>query len=179
KEGVKHDASYESKINWLRQLLDWQEEVADANDAIEDLKAQVVDDRVYIFTPKGDVMDLPRGATPLDFAYHVHTEVGHRCKGAKVGGVIVPLTYELKTGDRVEVLTAKNGQPSRDWLSSHLGYLKTTRARNKAASWFKQLRREDNIIEGRALLEREAERLGIENIDYGRLTERYKMHSVD
>ncbi|HYA36997.1 MAG TPA: bifunctional (p)ppGpp synthetase/guanosine-3',5'-bis(diphosphate) 3'-pyrophosphohydrolase, partial [Candidatus Methylomirabilis sp.] len=121
KEGARPDKSYDAKIAWLRSLLEWKDEVAEAADFVDRFKSEVFSERVYVFTPKGNIVDLPAGATPLDFAYHIHTDVGHRCRGAKVNGQMVPLTHQLKTGDRVEVLTVKVGGPSRDWLSPHLG----------------------------------------------------------
>jgi GTP pyrophosphokinase len=133
KEGGVQRSSYEAKIAWLRQVMEWQREIkTDKEKPTQDLFA----DRVYVFTPTGDIVDLPQGSTPLDFAYYVHSEVGHRCKGAKVDGSIVPLTYHLQTGERVEILTAKNPNPSRDWLSPYLGYLKSPRARAKVQHWF-------------------------------------------
>lgn len=133
KEGGVQKSSYEAKIAWLRQVMEWQREIkTEKEKPAQDLFA----DRVYVFTPTGDIIDLPQGATPLDFAYTVHSEVGHRCKGAKVDGSIVPLTYHLQTGERVEIMTQKNANPSRDWLSPYLGYLKTPRARAKVQHWF-------------------------------------------
>ena len=128
KESHKRDPAFENKIAWLRQLMEWRQEVTDANEFVDSLKTDVFQDHVYVFTPKGDIIDLPAGATPIDFAYHVHTEVGHRCRGAKVNGKLVRLDYQLKNGDKVEIITAKRGGPSRDWLNPHLGYVKTTRA---------------------------------------------------
>lgn len=136
KEGILQTAHYEAKIALLRQLMAWQREV----NAEEEKEANAQDlfaDRVYAFTPQGDILDLPKGATPLDFAYQIHSELGHRCRGAKVDGNIVSLTYQLKTGERVEILTAKRAQPSRDWLSVHAGYLYTPRARAKVQHWFR------------------------------------------
>ena len=165
KEGGKGDRHFEQKVAWLRQLLDWKEEEANAGDFIDRFKSEVFQDRVYVLTPQGEVMDLPQGATPLDFAYHIHTEVGHRCRGAKVDGRMVPLTYELKSGEQVEVLTARQGVPSRDWLNRELGYLKTNRAHAKARHWFKQQDQQRNISEGRAALDRELRRLGVERLE--------------
>jgi len=138
KEGARQAVSYESKIAWLREVLDWQQEVTKSTDVLNEIR-QVFSDTVYVFTPQGDIVDLAQGSTPLDFAYHIHSDVGHRCIGAKVNGSIVPLVYNLKTGDRVEILTAKNATPSRDWLNPNLGFLKTTRARSKVLSWFRKL----------------------------------------
>ncbi|RMG84558.1 MAG: bifunctional (p)ppGpp synthetase/guanosine-3',5'-bis(diphosphate) 3'-pyrophosphohydrolase [Chloroflexi bacterium] len=125
------------------------------------MRAEVFQDRVYVFTPKGDIIDLPAGATPIDFAYHIHTEIGHRCRGAKVDGRLVPLDYTLKTSDRVEILTAKRGGPSMDWLNPDLGYVKTSRARSKIRHWFRKQNRDKHIALGRDVLERELRRLGM------------------
>jgi len=160
KEGARVTGNAHQHINWLRQVLEVQDEAGD-DDLLEQFKAEAFQDRVYVITPKGAVVDLAAGATPLDFAYHIHTEVGHRCRGAKVHGRIVPLNQELHTGDQVDVLTARAGAPSRDWLSPHLGYLKTNRARQKVRQWFKQQDQERNIVAGRAALERECRRLDV------------------
>jgi GTP pyrophosphokinase len=125
------------------------------------------------------VVDLPHGSTPIDFAYHIHTEVGHRCRGAKVNGRIVPLSYELKNGDQVEILTAKRGGPSRDWMNSHLGYVKTARARAKIRYWFKHQNYEENVSNGRIILERELHRLGLPEINFEKLAHEFKFHKVD
>ena len=172
-------SSYEEKIAWLRQVLDWYEETGDSEGVAEQFSFDVAQDRVYVFTPAGDVVNLAQGATPLDFAYYVHTEVGHRCRGAKVNGSIVPLTYTLKTGERVEVLTNKSGTPKRDWLQPGLGYLKTTRARAKVQYWFRSQAREDNIDAGRALLEREFKRLALTSIDYQRIARKVQATTVE
>ncbi|GHE21934.1 GTP diphosphokinase [Halomonas urumqiensis] len=158
-------SSYEEKIAWLRQVLEWQEDVGDFGDLREGLSSDVAPDRIYVFTPDGHVIDLPRVATPIDFAYRVHTEVGHRCRGAKVNGRIVPLTYKLKTGQQVEILTASKGGPSRDWLNPSLGFVRTSRARAKIQAWFKHQARDQNLDEGRALFEREMKRLDVEGMD--------------
>ena len=171
--------TYEEKIAWLRQVLDWYEETGDARGVAEQFSFDVAQDRVYVFTPQGDVVNLAQGATPLDFAYHVHTEVGHRCRGAKVNGSIVPLTYALKTGERVEVLVNREGQPRRDWLQPGLGYLRTSRARAKVQHWFKAQTREDNVAAGRHLLEREFKRLALTSIDYKRVVKKIQLHTVD
>lgn len=179
KEGGKHDKSFEQKIAWLRQLLDWKEEEANAGDFIDRFKSEVFEDRVYVLTPNGEVFDLPQGATPLDFAYYVHTEVGNRCRGAKVNGRIVPLTYELNSGEQVEVLTTKQGGPSRDWLNPHLGYIKTSRARSKARSWFKQQDQQQNLTDGKHLLERELHRLGVSSLEYSKLSGHFHLQSEE
>ncbi len=161
----KRDVVFENKIAWLRQLLEWRKEVTDAREFIDSLKSDFFQDRVYVFTPKGDVIDLPAGSTPIDFAYHIHTEIGHRCRGARVNGRIVPLDYQLKSGDQVEIITAKRGGPSRDWLNPDLGYVKTTRARQKIRQWFKKQAKEQNIAQGKELLDKELQRLRLE-VDY-------------
>ncbi|MBE9540407.1 MAG: GTP diphosphokinase [Proteobacteria bacterium] len=171
--------TYEEKIAWLRQVLDWHEETGDSNGVAEQFSFDVAQDRVYVFTPQGDVVNLAQGATPLDFAYHVHTEVGHKCRGAKVNGSIVPLTYALKTGERVEVLINKDGAPKRDWLQSGLGFLRTSRARAKVQHWFRAQTREDNIDAGRHLLEREFKRLALTSIDYKRVAKKVQINTVD
>jgi len=160
---------YDAKINWLRQVLEWQEELGDLSGLADHLKSDVSSDRVYVFTPEGHVVDLPQGATPVDFAYRVHTEVGHACRGAKVNNRIVPLTYSLKTGDQVSILTSSKQAPSRDWLNPSLGYIQTSRARAKATHWFKQQNRDQNIADGRAILADEFKRLSLDEIDLDEL----------
>ncbi|WP_353982060.1 GTP diphosphokinase [Salinicola endophyticus] len=171
--------SYEEKIAWLRQVLEWQEEVGDVGDFREGLSSDVAPDRIYVFTPDGHVIDMPQVATPIDFAYRVHTEIGHRCRGAKVDGRIVPLTYLLKTGQQVEILTATKSAPSRDWLNPNLGYVRTSRARAKIQAWFKQQAREQNLEEGKAIFDREFRRLDIEGIDLTRLAETVNYTSTE
>ncbi len=172
-------STYEEKIAWLRQVLDWHEETGDVEDVAEQFSFQMAQDRVYVFTPQGDVVNLAQGATPLDFAYHVHTDVGHRCRGAKVNGSIVPLTYSLVTGERVEILTSKDGMPKRDWLQPGLGYLRTSRARAKVQHWFRAQAREVNIAAGRQLLEREFKRLALTSVDYLRIARKVQQPSVE
>lgn len=156
KEGsTGKQSGYDERINWLRRILAWQEEVAESGDLVEELRSQVFDDRVYVFTPKGDVIDLPQGATPLDFAYYIHSNVGHRCIGAKVNGRIVPFTYLLQSGDQIEVLTGKEPNPSRDWMHPGLGYVHSSRARATIHSFFKKQDRDKNLAAGKELLERE------------------------
>ena len=156
-----NDAAYEERIAWLRHLLSWQEDMVESGTLVDEFRTQVFEDRVYLFTPKGDVVDLPAGATPLDMAYSIHTNIGHRCIGAKVNGKIVPFTYPLQTGEQVEILTQKEPNPSRDWLNPNNGYLKTSKARSKVAAWFKRLDREKNLVAGREIFERELERNGV------------------
>ncbi|OBU15905.1 GTP diphosphokinase [Photobacterium aquimaris] len=148
-------SAYDEKINWLRKLLVWQEEMSDSGEMLDELRSQVFDDRVYAFTPKGDVVDLPSNATPLDFAYHIHSEVGHRCIGAKVEGRIVPFTYHLQMGDQVEIITQKEPNPSRDWLNPNQGFVTSSRARAKVNAWFRKQDRDKNIIAGKEILEAE------------------------
>ena len=151
----------EDRINWLRKILLWQEEVAESGDLVEELRSQVFDDRVYVFTPKGDVIDLPQGSTPLDFAYYIHSNVGHRCIGAKVNGRIVPFSYQLQSGDQVEVHTGKALNPSRDWMHPGLGYVHSSRARATIHSFFKKQDKEKNQQAGKELLERELHRAAV------------------
>lgn len=158
KEGGRRDASFDDKVAWLRQLLQWARE--EAGEPLGRYKAELFEDRIYVLTPRGDVIDLPRGATPLDLAYHIHTQIGHRCRGAKVNAKMVPLAYTLRTGDRVEILTARNAEPSRDWLNPALGYLGSARARSRVKRWFRLRDFARNVAEGRILLERELRRLG-------------------
>lgn len=160
---------YEEKIAWLRHVIEWQDEVGEYGDLREGLASDVAPDRIYVFTPDGHVIDLPSISTPIDFAYRVHTEVGHRCRGAKVDGRIVPLTYKLKTSQQIEILTASKGGPSRDWLNPSLGYVRTSRARAKIQAWYKFQARDQNLEEGRALFEREMQRLDVEGLNLARL----------
>jgi len=166
KEGRKRDDAYQQRILWLRRLMDWRQDADGDTDFIDAMKSDVFDDRVYAFTPKGDIIDLPAGSTPIDFAYHIHSDIGHRCRGAKVNGKLVTLDYRMQTGDSVEILTAKRGGPSRDWLNASLEMVKTQRARGKIRQWFKRQDREQNIANGRALLDRELHRLGIEDLPH-------------
>lgn len=157
----KHDEAFEKRISYLRRLMEFGQESEDAASFVNTMKTEVFQDRVYAFTPKGDIVDLPTGATPVDFAYHIHTEIGHRCRGAKVHGRLVSLDHQLQTGDQVEIVTSKRGGPSLDWLNPNLGYVKTERARTKIRHWFRKQNRDKNIISGREVLEREMKRLGL------------------
>ena len=179
KEGLTRDEEYERRILWLRSLMEWRQDVDDAREFVDGLKSDVFEDRVYVFTPRGDIIDLPVGSTPIDFAYHVHTDVGHCCRGAKVNGKLVTLDYILKTGEKVEILTAKRGGPSRDWLNPNLGLVKTQRARSKIRQWFKRQARDQNISQGKILLEKELRRLGLSNINLERLAREFDRPSVD
>ena len=165
KEKGSQDDHYQQRVTWLRKLMEWRQDVDDAQEFVDGVKSDVFEDRAYVFTPRGDIIDLPIGSTPIDFAYAVHTEVGNRCRGAKINGKLVPLDYKLKTGDQVEILTAKRGGPSRDWLNMHLGLVNTQRARAKIRQWFKKQDREQNLSQGREILDKELKRLGIIDLD--------------
>ncbi len=166
KEGSgRRDARYEQHITWLRKMMEWKQDVADAQEFVDSMKTDVFEDRVYVFTPKNDIIDLPVGSTPIDFAYHVHTDVGHRCRGAEVDGKQTSLDTPLKTGQSVKILTTKHGGPSRDWLNTSLGLVKTQRARSKIRLWFKKEDREQNLAQGRSMLEREFRRLGMSDVN--------------
>ena len=162
KEGSRrtHEDEYDEKIAWLRQLLTWKDEVADSSDWISHYKKAALDETLYVITPQGKVVDLGKGATPVDFAYRVHTDLGHRCRGARVDGQLVTLNTPLQTGQRVEIITAKHGGPSRDWLNPALGYIQTKSARVKVRAWFSNLALEETLAEGRAIVGKELQRLG-------------------
>ncbi len=164
KEGGKLDKDMDKKVSWLRQLLEWQLELRDAHEFMESLKIDLFSDTVFVFTPKGDVIELPAGAIPIDFAYRVHSEVGHRCVGARVNGRMVPIDYRLGNGDIVEIITSKQSGPSRDWLK----IVKTTQAKSRIRTWFKKEQREENIVRGREILEREIKKQGSELADWVR-----------
>lgn len=169
KEGGGPDPGLEQKIAWLRRLLEPADEDAGDQDFIARFKDAVYEERVYVITPKGTIVDLPAGSTSLDFAYHIHTGLGHRCRGAKVNGRMAPLTHALHSGDQVEVLSAKHGEPSRDWLIPQLGYLVSPRARAKVKAWFRQLDHEQHLGQGRGIVERELHRLGAPDMKYDEL----------
>ncbi|MCX6054843.1 MAG: bifunctional (p)ppGpp synthetase/guanosine-3',5'-bis(diphosphate) 3'-pyrophosphohydrolase [Chloroflexi bacterium] len=162
KEKGPHDERYEKRINWLKKISEWRQDVED-----------------YVFTPRGDIIDLPTGSTPIDFAYHVHTEIGNRCRGAKINGKLVNLEYTLKTGDQVEILAAKQGGPSRDWLNSNLGLVKTQRARSKIRAWFKHQNREQNLSQGKEILEKELRRLGLIDYDLEKFATNFDFRTLD
>jgi len=170
--------SYQQKISWLRSLFTLQQE-EDADELVDSWKSDVFKDRVYILTPQGDIFDLPAGSTPIDFAYHVHTEIGHRCRGAKINGKLVSLDYVLETGNQVEILTAKRGGPSRDWLNPNLGLVRTSRARAKIKQWFKRQDRESNLSQGKVVLEKEFKRLGLKNISLDDILPELGMQSIE
>ena len=171
KEGGRQDRGYEEKIAWLRQLMDWKDEVRDAGEFAGQLRTGLFDETVYVLTPQGRVVDLPAGATPVDFAYHVHTELGHRCRGARVNGAMVPLNTPLANGQQVEILAAKQGGPSRDWLNPELGYLRSAGARGKVRQWFNRLHFEETVAQGRALLDKELQRRGLTRLNLDQLAE--------
>jgi GTP pyrophosphokinase len=182
KEGSKVDRDYDAKLAWVRQLMDWQRDVADATEFVEGLKIDLFQDQVFVFTPRGDVKDLPAGSTPLDFAYRIHTDVGHSCIGAKVNNRLVPLDYKLNNGDIVEIVTTKAARgPSRDWLK----IVQTGHAKEKIRQWFKRQEREENIVHGRESLERELRRLARTSLEklgpekVAEMAEMYKYGSVD
>ena len=154
KKDSKQDDEFEKKLSWLRQIMELQQDSKDASEFMENIKLDLFSDEVFVFTPKGDVIDLPAGSIPLDFAYKIHTDIGHRCVGARVNGRLVPLDYELKTGDIVEIITSKQGSPSRDWLNM----VKSSGARARIRSWFKKERREENVGKGREMVEKELRR---------------------
>ncbi|MDU9410603.1 MULTISPECIES: GTP diphosphokinase [Pseudomonas] len=176
KSGSNH---YEEKISWLRQVIEWHEELGDIGGLAEQLRVDIEPDRVYVFTPDGHAIDLPKGATPLDFAYRVHTEIGHNCRGAKINGRIVPLTYSLQTGEQVEIITSKQGSPSRDWLNPNLGYVTTSRARAKIVHWFKLQDRDQNVAAGKQLLERELARMALVGADFDKLAEKANLKTAE
>jgi guanosine-3',5'-bis(diphosphate) 3'-pyrophosphohydrolase len=182
KEGSRTDRAYDAKLAWVRQLMEWQTDVSDATEFIEGVKLDIFQDQVFVFTPKGDVKDMPAGATPLDFAYRIHTEVGHACIGSKVNNRLVPLDYKLKNGDIVDIVTTKSAHgPSRDWLN----IVTTSHAREKIRQWFKRQQRDENIAHGRQGLDRELRRLArtsLDRIDHGELDgllDHYGMKSLD
>ncbi|MEW5755201.1 MAG: GTP diphosphokinase [Pseudomonadota bacterium] len=179
KEGALYDSDFNNKVAWLRQVLEWKEETLDASDFVDRFKTDLLGDRVYVLTPAGKIIDLPSGATPVDFAYAVHTDIGHRCRGAEVNGRIVPLNYQLQTGEQVKILTVKHGAPSRDWLNPHLGYLKTSRARGRILAWFKHQDYDKNVSEGRRILEKELDRLNFPEANFEKLAQKLKFEKVD
>lgn len=179
KEGTGPDPNLEAKIKWLRQASDWREDIEDPQQFRDSLRSDVFAERVYVFTPDGDIVDLPKGSTPVDFAYQIHSEIGHHCRGAKVDGRLVSLDYQLQTGQQVEIITAKRGGPSRDWLNPHLNYVATQRARQKIRRWFRQEQREQNITDGREILERELRRLGFEQESFAEIAALFKFAKVE
>jgi GTP pyrophosphokinase len=181
KEGSAHGkkSGFDEKINWLRKILQWQDDVVESGEVLDELRSQVFEDRIYAFTPSGDVIDLPVGSTPLDFAYYIHSNVGHCCIGAKISGRIVPFTYQLQTGDQVEILTSKNPNPSRDWLNPNLKYVHSARARAKVQHFFRLLDRDKYVAQGKEALESELHKLHINAVDLLDIAKHYNVSTVD
>jgi GTP pyrophosphokinase len=179
KEGGPRDALYQRKIEWVRRLLEPEDGAEAPRDLIEGMRAELFEDRVYVLTPKGEVIDLPRGATPLDFAYQVHSSLGHRCRGAKVNGRIVPLTTALANGEIVEIITAKQEAPSRDWLAPEQGYLVSARNRSKVRAWFRKQDAGDNRRAGREIAERELARIGVRSEQLAALAQELKARDLE
>ncbi|MHB8577297.1 MAG: RelA/SpoT family protein [Dehalococcoidia bacterium] len=183
KEGVsgRRDQRYEERMAWLRRLLEWQRELSTAEDFVDSVKTDVFADQVFVYTPKGDIKDLPAGCTPLDFAYRIHTDLGHNCVGAKVNGRLVPLNHQLHNGDVIEVLTSRSSRgPSRDWLNPDLNYLKTNHSREKVRQWFKKRERAENVDRGREILEKELRRIGISLADkQAEILKIYRIETMD
>ncbi|RLB62722.1 MAG: (p)ppGpp synthetase [Deltaproteobacteria bacterium] len=179
KESRKASGTADEKFMVLRQLMDWERDVADPHQFVESLKTDIFKDQVYVFTPNGDIVDLPVGATPIDFAYRIHTMVGHRCRGARVNDQIQPLDYQLKTGDRVAILTHKSPRPSRDWMNSAFGYLRTASARTKVRQWYREQGRDKAIAEGRELCDKEIGRLELKHATIEEIAELIKYPSVE
>lgn len=179
KEGGKSDAKFDEKIAWLRQILAWKDEVADSGDMLEQFKSELFQDRVYVLTPLGKVIDLPQGSTPIDFAYTLHTDLGHRTRGAKINGSIVPLNTKLQNGQRVEILTSKHGSPSRDWLNATLGYLQSPSARAKVRQWFKYQHFDENVAQGRTKLDRELHRAGIGAVNQEKIAQKLHFQKLE
>ncbi|KAA9133436.1 bifunctional (p)ppGpp synthetase/guanosine-3',5'-bis(diphosphate) 3'-pyrophosphohydrolase [Marinihelvus fidelis] len=179
KEGGPSDPAFERKVTAMRQLLDGDDGALDDESLLEGFRSLTTEDRVYVLTPRGEVIDMAQGSTVLDFAYHVHTEVGHRCRGAKVNGRIVPLTHQVSNGDRVEILTAKEARPSRDWLNPRMGYINGARARSKVRQWYKKESHEENLAQGRELVEGDLKRMGLAVADLAEVPERFGLKSLD
>ena len=180
KEGEKQDMYFEERISWLRQLIEWHRELTGAEEFLESVKTDIFHDQVFVYTPKGEIKDLPKGSTPLDFAYRVHTDLGHRCTGAKVNGRLVPLNYQLNNGDLVEIMSTKADRgPSRDWLNPVLGYVNTSHAKEKIRQWFKKQERTVNIERGRELLEKVMRQLGLKLMEREKLAKLFKYDSLD
>jgi GTP pyrophosphokinase len=163
KEGGKQDREFEDRVGWLRQLIEWHRELAGAEEFLESVKTDIFIDQVFVYTPRGEIKDLPKGSTPLDFAYRVHTDLGHRCIGAKINGKLVPLNYQLKNGDIIEIVSSKAPRgPSMDWLNPNLGFVHTSHARTKIRQWFTKQEKTESIEHGKQILDKELRRLGIQ-----------------
>jgi GTP pyrophosphokinase len=180
KEGEKTDSKFEERVGWLRQLVEWHRELSGAEEFLESVKTDIFNDQVFVYTPKGEIRDLPSGSTPLDFAYRVHTDLGHKCTGAKVNGRLVPLNYQLKNGDVVEIMSTKGEKgPSRDWLNPALGYVKSSNSRGKIRQWFKKQERTVNIERGHELLDKLMRQLGLADMEREKLAKRFKYENLD
>jgi GTP pyrophosphokinase len=179
KESAHGDRGFDEKLAWLRQILEWKDEVRDAGELVEQFRTGLVDDAIYVLTPQGKVIDLPRGATPVDFAYHVHSSLGHRCRGAKVDGAMVPLNTPLANGQQVEILPGKQGGPSRDWLNPSLGYVKSAGARSKIRQWFNRQNLAAATAQGRAVVEKELQRQGMKSLNIEKLAARLGYSRAD
>ncbi|MDO8413307.1 MAG: bifunctional (p)ppGpp synthetase/guanosine-3',5'-bis(diphosphate) 3'-pyrophosphohydrolase [Gallionellaceae bacterium] len=179
KEGKESDAGFDEKIAWLRQILEWKEDLVDKGDLQQQFKNELFHDQVYVLTPQGKVIALPKGATPVDFAYSLHTDLGHRTRGAKVDGSIVPLNYKLQNAQRVEILTTKQGAPSRDWINPALGFLQSKHARASVRSWFKNQNFDESVALGRTQLDRELHRLGIITINQEKIAQRLHYNKLE
>jgi GTP pyrophosphokinase len=179
KEGVKSDTQFDEKIAWLRQILEWKEDLSDKGDLQEQFRNELFHDQVYVFTPLGKVIALSKGATPVEFAYTLHTDLGHRTRGAKVDGSIVPLNYKLQNGQRVEIMTVKQGGPSRDWVNPSLGFLQSARIRAKVRAWFKSQNHDESVAQGRTQLDKELHRLGVIAINQEKLAQRLHFNKLD
>lgn len=170
---------YEQKVEWLRQVLEWHEETGGDRNLVEELRSDITQQKIYVFTPEGDVIEMQQGATPLDFAYHIHTGLGHRCRGARVNGKVVPLHQALKSSDQVEIISGKHEVPNREWLAEGLGYVTTARARAKIHQWFRQQDREQHIVQGSILLDKEFKRLALDDIDFEKLARQLSLQKAE
>ncbi len=179
KEGVRRDAAMEAKIDWLRQVLEWKDDAGGVGGFLDRFNTEVLHERIYVITPQGKVVDLPKGATAIDFAFQIHTDVGYRCRGAKADGSIVPLNRPLRTAQQVEILTTRQANPSRDWLNPNLGFVKTAKARGRIRQWFKQLDHDKNVTAGKEIYERELKRMGVSAPDTGALVKRFNFVGFD
>ncbi|MEK7876921.1 MAG: bifunctional (p)ppGpp synthetase/guanosine-3',5'-bis(diphosphate) 3'-pyrophosphohydrolase, partial [Pseudomonadota bacterium] len=179
KEGARRDSGYDARIAWLRQIVEWKDEVADVGELAAQFKSELLEDTIYVLTPQGRVIDLPQDATPIDFAYHVHTDLGHRCRGAKIDGAMVPLNTPLKNGQQVEILAGKQGGPSRDWLNPALGFLKSAGARGKVRQWFNRQNHEVSVAQGRAVVDRELQRHGMTSINLDKLAQQFEFDKLN
>ncbi|MDO8672231.1 MAG: bifunctional (p)ppGpp synthetase/guanosine-3',5'-bis(diphosphate) 3'-pyrophosphohydrolase [Dehalococcoidia bacterium] len=180
KEGAKKDVKFDEKIAWLRQLIEWQKDLSGAREFVESIKTDMFRDQVFVYTPRGEIKDLPAGSTPLDFAYRIHTDLGHRCVGGKVNGRLVHLDYQLQNGDIVEIISSKQSKgPSRDWLNPNLGYVRTSHSKEKIRQWFRKQERGDNVERGKELLEKEFKRLALSLAKEEEIARIFKFDKLD